>query len=84
MCIRDIYKMQNGKSVSKSGKVALPYTKTLKLESTGAFDFDSYTVSAVSDSFEDSAKVACTLTVDGKVVAEDSAEGGMGSVLCTG
>jgi hypothetical protein len=79
------HSMKGSNSFSKSGTVALPYKKTLKFTKSGdVFDFNLFSVTAISKSMSESAKATCTLTVDGKVKATDSATGPFAMVSCVG
>ena len=76
--------MQHGKSFSKTGTVKLPYKKTVKVAESGLFDFNLFSVTAISKSMDESAKAKCTLIIDGKVKATDTAEGPFAAVSCFG
>lgn len=70
---------ENGSSGSADDNgAALPWTKTI----TGSGLFNLYDVSATSDS--GSGSIACTLKVDGKVVASQSSSGQFANVDCSG
>jgi hypothetical protein len=79
------HSMKGKNSFSKTGTVSLPYTKTTRFSDSGdLFDFNSFSVTAVSKSLSESAKAACTITIDGKVQATDSATGPLAAVSCFG
>jgi hypothetical protein len=80
----DYFTMQGSKSVSKSATETLPFTKTVKFTQSDAFDFNAFSVTATSKSSKDTAKATCSLTVDGKVKATDTATGPFATVSCFG
>jgi hypothetical protein len=73
----------DGKETAQSADgTALPFTLTVDIPRGGTFDFNYYSLSASTGA--DASEVACKLTVDGEVLAEDSASGQYNFVSCTG
>ena len=75
------------KSVQHSEKV--PFTKTLKITEKGTINLNSFSVSATypistSTGKQLGKKLACTVTIDGKVKGSDSASGSGVFVNCNG
>jgi hypothetical protein len=60
---------------------ALPWTEEFDATIGGEFDFSTFSVTATNGA-EDTGPISCTITVDGKVVAEDDSEGEFGTVTC--
>lgn len=77
--IYSTYSDGGSKSESASGQ-ALPWTKTITVKKGGAFDFSSFTVTATAG--QSGGDVACSITVDGKVVAEQKASGAFAVASC--
>ncbi|KJL19842.1 membrane protein [Microbacterium azadirachtae] len=70
----------NVQSASASGQ-ALPWTKTLTAKKDGLLDVNVFSVSAVGGI--ESGDISCKITVDGKVVSEQTASGQAAVVSCT-
>lgn len=74
--------LDNGtvQSATASGQ-ALPWTKTLTTKNDGLLDVNVFSVSAVGGA--ESGDIACKITVNGKVVSEQSASGQVAVASCT-
>lgn len=70
----------NVQSATASGQ-ALPWTKTLTAKKEGLFDVNVFSVSAVGGM--ESGDIGCKITVDGKVVSEQTATGQVAAASCT-
>ncbi|WP_348788416.1 MmpS family transport accessory protein [Leifsonia sp. NPDC080035] len=73
------YSDGGSKSESASDQ-ALPWTKTTTVKKGGTFDFSSFSVTATAG--QDGGDVACSITVDGKVVSEQKASGQFAVASC--
>ncbi|WP_251439052.1 MmpS family transport accessory protein [Microbacterium sp. USTB-Y] len=74
--------LDNGsvQSATASGQ-ALPWTKTLTVKNDGLLDANVFSVSVVGGA--DSGDIGCKITVDGKVVSEQTASGQFAVASCT-
>lgn len=74
--------LDNGtvQSATASGQ-ALPWTKTLTAKKDGLLDVNVFSVSAVGGM--ESGDIGCKITVDGKVVSEQTASGQVAVASCT-
>jgi hypothetical protein len=59
----------------------LPFTKTLTVKTGGTFDFTSYSLLATNGSTGTS--IECKITLDGKVVADQTSSGAYATADCT-
>jgi hypothetical protein len=75
------FTFNNGQSGQESANgAALPWTKELTLKQTGAFDFNSMTLTAMSGA--DATTITCTITVNGVVKSTQTSTGAYAMVTC--
>lgn len=75
------FTLNNGQSGQESANgAALPWTKELTLKQTGAFDFNSMTLTAMSGA--DATTITCTITVNGVVKSTQTSTGAYAMVTC--
>ena len=75
---------QNNKSESINKTFTAPFTKSISFTEKGSFNFSSFTLTAQSKSDSNSASATCSIKVDGKVVATESAKGAFATAACVG
>jgi len=69
-----------GNTNSKTRDQSLPWTRSITIKG----DFSGFDVQAQSTTPMKRTRLACAITVDGKVVSRDSASGMVATVLCDG
>ncbi|PSL36625.1 MmpS family membrane protein [Labedella gwakjiensis] len=60
---------------------SLPWTQELDATVGGEYDYTAFNVTATNGA-EDTGEISCSITVDGEIVAEDTADGAFGIVSC--
>ena len=61
---------------------ALPFTKEFTIKAGGTFDYSSFYVMAMNGA-DDAGDISCKITVDGKVLAENTSTGAYASASCS-
>jgi hypothetical protein len=73
---------ESGSDIETLTEQTLPWTEEFDATVGGEFDYSTFNVTATNGA-EDEGEIACSITVDGEVVAEDTADGAFGIVSCT-
>lgn len=60
---------------------SLPWTQEFDANIGGEYDYTAFNVTATNGA-DDTGEISCSITVDGEVVAEDTADGAFGIVSC--
>lgn len=60
----------------------LPFSKTITVKKGGDFSFNSYTLSGTNG--QTGTTISCKITLDGKVIAEQTSTGQFATVMCSG
>ncbi len=68
----------------QSSSTPLPFTKTITFKgSKASFSFNSFLLTAING-INDSGTISCTLTIDGKTIANQTSTGSLATVTCSG
>ncbi|MCU1411886.1 MAG: hypothetical protein JWR04_2593 [Rhodoglobus sp.] len=72
----------NNSGTSQVADAPLPWSITSDVERGGAFDFNIYSLSASTGA--DGGTISCKITIDGKVISENTATGAYAFAMCSG
>jgi hypothetical protein len=73
---------ETGSDVETVSGQTLPWTEEFDATIGGEYSFSTFNLTATNGT-DDAGEISCSITVDGEVVAEDTADGELATVSCT-